>query len=117
MDKDNYAIEPTSKKFETWERNYCNLLGLGSAIDYALSWNIEVIWQRIPYLSRFFRERLKGIKGLSLCDLGKTQCGIVTFTLDNCEASKIQSKLFEQKIHVSTSVAEYARALIWIHVA
>lgn len=104
-----YEIRSTAARFETWETNYSNKLGLAAAIEYALSLGIEAIWQRIQMLSKRLREELSKVPGITLQDLGKERCGIVTFTKDKVDAATICSKLREKNINVSVSRQEYAR--------
>src|SRR5690606_35178611 len=37
VDTTRYVLRADARRFETWERSVANLLGLGTAIDYALS--------------------------------------------------------------------------------
>ena len=49
------------------------------------------------------RERLRALPGVTVHDLGRIRCGIVTFSTDRLEADVIQQKLREQGINVSTT--------------
>ncbi len=105
----DYVLQPTARRFETWEQNIAAKLGLGVAIDYALNIGIDVIWERIQYLAHRLREQLKQIPSITLQDLGKNQCGIITFTSKNRSAFEIKNELTKQQINVSISLQEYAR--------
>ena len=50
-----------------------------------------------------FRSQLKTIHKVTVHDLGKIQCGIVSFTVDGIDSEKIQKQLREKKINVSVS--------------
>jgi cysteine desulfurase/selenocysteine lyase len=104
-----YTIKPDAQRFETWETNYSNKLGITAAIDYCLLLGMESIWQRILLLSKLLRKRLATIKGVTLQDLGKEQCGIVTFTKANWDAISICMALRQKSINVSVSRQEYAK--------
>lgn len=106
---DNYQINSDATRFETWETNYGNKIGLGIAIDYALSWGLENIWSRIDALANKLRTMLSAIPGVTLQDLGKNKCGIVTFSIKGLTAQEVQAKLLQQNINVSVSHAKYAR--------
>ena len=104
-----YKINPDSTRFETWERNYSNLLGLKSAIEYALSLGLENTWSRIQLLAHSLRRSLSSIPGVTIRDLGKNKCGIVTFTVDGVEPLDLCLQLRKKGINVSVSLAAYAR--------
>jgi len=90
---DAYRLQPNARRFETWEMNYAALLGLGTAITYALDWNIDHTWQRIRSLADQLRARLNQIPGVATHDAGQTRCGIVTFSIDGLAAQEIKEEL------------------------
>lgn len=98
-----YKIREDARRFENWENNYAAKIGLGVAIDYALQWGIEPIWQRLSTLASQLRHQLTQIPGVEVFDLGEIKGGIVTFTLKNREAAEIQQRLVAQKINSSVS--------------
>lgn len=85
------------------------MIGLKTAIEYANSWGMENIWQRIVALSTSLRAKLSSIPKVTVRDLGKQKCGIVTFTIEGKEAGAISQELRQKKINTSVSLAEYAR--------
>lgn len=104
-----YRINEDATRFETWERNYSNMIGLGTAIEYATSWGVENTWQRIRSLASTLRSKLSSIPGVKVRDLGENKCGIVTFTIEGKEADAVSLQLRQKGIHTSVSLAEYAR--------
>lgn len=104
-----YSVSSSATRFETWETNYSNKIGLAAAIDYAMSWGLPAIWERISKLAMKLRKGLKEIPGLTLEDLGRHQCGIVTFIVDGLDASELCLALRKGNINVSVSLQEYAR--------
>lgn len=106
--RNQYEIQPDASRFETWETNYANKLGLKAAIDYALSWGLEATWERVRYLGDRLRRKLRAIPGVTLHDLGERKCGIVTFTHPSLTPQEVRSKLLDKQINVSVSLAEYA---------
>lgn len=104
-----YLLDPTALRFETWEQSIATKIGLGVAIEYALNLGLSNIWERIRFLSDQFREQLSAIPGVEVHDLGKNKCGIVTFTCDGKKVDEIQQYLSQKKINVSISLEEYAR--------
>ncbi len=107
--KDRYEIRADARRFENWETNYADKIGLGVAIDYALSWGLESIWARISHLSNLLRARLNNIPHVELHDLGVQKCGIITFTVDGQNPQETRRELAKQKTNVSVSLAEYTR--------
>ena len=102
---DRYELRSSSRRFETWEKNFANALGLGAAVDYALAVGIDSIWDRIRHLAIALRSGLAGVDGVTLRDIGRLQCGIVTFEVDDHDPEAIKQTLRGQSINVSTSTA------------
>jgi cysteine desulfurase / selenocysteine lyase len=106
---DRYEIRPDARRFENWETNYAGKVGLGVAIDYALSWGLPAIEARITELADYLRQRLAALDGVHLHDQGPRRCGIVTFTVDGAASVDVHRRLSERGVNVSVSVADYAR--------
>jgi cysteine desulfurase / selenocysteine lyase len=106
---DAYDIRRDARRFENWETNYAAKIGLGVAVDYALSWGIDAIEERIEALAERLRNMLRDVDGVTVHDQGQRQCGIVTFTLAGVPSQDVQRRLAEQGINVSVSLVEYAR--------
>lgn len=104
-----FILSDTATRFETWEQNYAAKIGLGVAIRYALDLGLETIWERIQFLAKKLRSELATIPGVTLLDLGKNQCGIVTFICKNKSPQQIHAYLASKRINVSISILEYAR--------
>src|SRR5437763_8114939 len=100
---DRYDIRPDARRFENWETNYAGKIGLGVAIDYALEWGIDTIWRRIQALAYQLRTRLSPLPGVTVRDRGVTQCGIVTFTVEDKEPEELRKTLAQQNINVSVT--------------
>jgi selenocysteine lyase/cysteine desulfurase len=109
LDEDRYEVRPDARRFENWEMYYAGKVGLGVAIDYALDWNIDVVWPRIHSLAEQLRSQLRELDGVAIHDLGRERCGIVTFTVDGISAVEMQKKLAAEKINVTVSFAESNR--------
>ncbi len=105
----SYRIRPDARRFESWEANYAAKLGLGAAVEYALGWGLEAIRERVYALAASLREQLEALAGVTVQDLGRERCGIVTFTVDGTDAAAVLLALREQRINVSVSPATYAR--------
>jgi cysteine desulfurase / selenocysteine lyase len=101
--RDRFEIRPDARRFENWETNYAGKIGLSAAIDYALQWGLDPIWQRIHMLATRLRTHLSALPGVILRDRGATHCGIVTFTTEGQEPEVIRQKLAQSKINVSVT--------------
>jgi cysteine desulfurase / selenocysteine lyase len=104
-----YEIRPDARRFESWETNYAAKIGLGVAVDYALSWGLDAIEERVTGLAAGLRERLRAIDGVHVHDQGQRRCGIVTFTVDGVPAQDVQRSLAESGVNTSVSDAGSAR--------
>ncbi len=100
---ERYEIRGDARRFENWECNVAAKIGLGVAIDYALEWGMDAIWQRIQALADNLRGQLAKIPGVAVRDLGAVKGGIVTFTKDGLTPDQIKAALAEQRINVSAS--------------
>jgi cysteine desulfurase / selenocysteine lyase len=102
--QDTYQMLPDARRFETWEANVAGKIGLAAAIDYALQWDMQSTWRRIKDLAYQLRTHLSPLPGVIVRDRGVTQCGIVTFTVEDKTPQEIQQALKKQHINVSVSV-------------
>jgi selenocysteine lyase/cysteine desulfurase len=101
--KDRYEIRPDARRFENWETNYAGKIGLGVAIDYALQWDVDITWRRIKSLAYKLRTQLSPLPGVIVRDRGVTQCGIVTFSVEDKNPDEIVSTLSKDNINVSVT--------------
>ncbi len=97
-----YELKPDARRFETWEKDYAALLGLGRAVDEAMAWGLDAIQNRITELADALRARLEAeVAGAVVRDLGSRPSGIVTFSLGDRAAASLSDELRNQHIHVS----------------
>ena len=101
--RDQFTMRPDARRFENWETNYAGKIGLGVAIDYALSWGLDNIWQRITALASTLRTRLATLPSVTVHDPGVVRCGIVSFTAVGHEPVEIQRALAQSRINVTVS--------------
>lgn len=107
--RDHFEIRPDARRFENWEAYYAGRIGLGVAINYARSWGLDTIWRRVATLGENLRAQLRELAGVTVHDLGKERCGIVSFSVQGHEADAIQRRLSERKINTSVSLPEDTR--------
>lgn len=102
-DDNHYKPREDARKFENWEFNYANVMGLGKAIRYAADIGVNNIWKRITSLAELLRESLSRADGITVRDIGHRQSGIVTFTSEEHHPRTIKKILNSQQINVSLS--------------
>jgi cysteine desulfurase/selenocysteine lyase len=100
---DRYELRNDARRFETWEKNYANVLGLGRAAEYAMDIGVEEIWERIRLLGAGTRQLLDEVDGVTVRDIGAVKCGIVTFEVGGRNALEVRELLSERAINVSIS--------------
>jgi len=103
VEPDRYELRPDALRFEEWEQAYAAKVGLATAIDYALGWGVDAIWERVAALGEGLRARLGDVEGVTLRDLGAVRCGIVTFTVDGVGADELKDRLARERINVTVS--------------
>jgi selenocysteine lyase/cysteine desulfurase len=108
-DTQTYEIRPDARRFEAWETNYAAKIGLGVAVDYALSWGIEAIEERVTALAAQLRLRLARLPGVTVRDRGRRLCAIVTFTVDKVSPADVHRRLAVSGINTSVSAITSAR--------
>jgi selenocysteine lyase/cysteine desulfurase len=107
---DRYELRRDGRRFEEWEQDYAGKAGLARAIDYALEWGIDPIWERVRQLGERLRALLTEVDGVTVHDPGDIRCGIVTFAVDGISAEDIKKRLARERINVT--VAETSSAVI-----
>jgi len=104
-----YELSNGARRFESWEKPYSGLLGLGAAVDYALELGINAIEDRIDTLATYTREQIKSVPGVKPLDRGTRLSGIVTFTGENMNPREIVAGLRESGVHVSLGTPDYSQ--------
>jgi selenocysteine lyase/cysteine desulfurase len=105
---DRYELRRDGLRFEEWEQDYAGKAGLARAIDYALGWGLDEIWERVHALGVRLREQLVEIAGVTVRDVGAERCAIVTFDVGGVAAERVKEALARQAINVSVSATTSA---------
>jgi selenocysteine lyase/cysteine desulfurase len=103
IDAGHYELRADARRFENWECNYAAKLGLGCAIDYILALGLDDIESEVTRLAERLRTLLAEVPGVSVQDIGKRKCGIVTFTVAGVDAAEVVTRLREFGINVSVT--------------
>lgn len=106
---ERYEIRPDARRFEMWEYDVAGRLGLGAAVDHALSWGLDAISVRNERLAAGLRARLAEIPGVTVQDRGQQLCAITTFTVEGTEPEAVVAHLRGQGTNVSASAATSAQ--------
>ena len=108
-----YRIRPDARRFEGWESAIGGRLGLGAAVDYALGVGIAAIAARVQALAGQLRTGLAELPGVRVLDVGKAQCGIVTFRVDGVDPEDVVRSAAAGGVTInvgSAATATYDRA-------
>lgn len=100
---DRYEALPNARRFEEWESNRALRLGLGAAIDHALSWDLDDIAHRTTGLATRLRQMLAAHPSVQVHDKGVDMCGIVTFSVEGVTAANVKAVLGSQGINTSVT--------------
>ena len=98
-----YEIRRDARRFENWESFVAGRLGLGAAAEYAMAIGLEPIRARVTALAETLRRSLGEIPAVTVRDLGRERCGIVTFTTNGLSAKELRARLSEARINTTTS--------------
>jgi selenocysteine lyase/cysteine desulfurase len=107
--EDDYALRDDARRFESWESNVAARLGLGAAVDYALSWGVPAIEARVGALAERLRTLLGEVPGVTVRDQGRRRSGIVTFSAVGWDATEVRDRLRREGINTSVVAARSTR--------
>lgn len=103
----SFAWAEGARRFETWENSYVNVVGLGVAVRQALDLGLAEIYSRSRALGARLRDGLAATAGVTVHDLGRERCAIVTARVDGVDSTDVARALGAQGINVTTTMAEH----------
>ena len=89
----SHTYQPGARRFEFWESNISTRLGLGAAIDVALDVGMDNIEKKCASLGTKLRQQLHSVQGVQVYHAVESTCGIVTFSMDDVDATIIKERL------------------------
>jgi selenocysteine lyase/cysteine desulfurase len=105
----DYQLRDGARRFESWEKSYASILGLGAAVGYAQNLEIDAIAHRISTLSSYTRATLESITGIEVLDRGAPLSGIVTFRHESIDAVEFVAELKAHGVNVSLGTPDYSQ--------
>jgi selenocysteine lyase/cysteine desulfurase len=99
--KRGFTWHDGAQRFDTWEKSYANVLGLGAAVRQALEIGMDQIGERAVGLGAYLRDRLDALPGVTTYDLGRERCAIVTAKVDALSTAHVAAALAARGINVT----------------
>ena len=106
--RDEFALTPDARRFETWEFAFALVLGLGAAARYAVEVGLETARDRARELAAYARERLSTLPGVRVLDRGPELCAIATAAFEGHHAKDLKLALRARRINTSSPEREDA---------
>lgn len=109
----SYVPADGARRFEQYEVSFAAKVGLGVAAEYCLDVGVDRIWARVARVSDRLRRGLRAIPGVTVRDVGETQCGIVSFDVEGATPAEVRAALAERGVNVWTSRVMNNTRLEW----
>ena len=105
---DEVELRSDMRRFETWEKNYAGVVGMGVAAEYAMAVGIPAMSDRIGDLAAMTRDGLAEIGGVTVRDRGSHLAGIVSFDVEGRSPIEVRELLSERNINTSVITSQSA---------
>jgi cysteine desulfurase / selenocysteine lyase len=106
--ENSYKPSASANRFELWEANYSNILGLSEAIRYAMSIGLKNIRAYNFELCRLLKEQLQNIPDIRITEEGSQTGSIVTFTSVSKTLDEYKNILDNANISYSVGYRHFA---------
>lgn len=103
QDPFRYELRDDATRFELWEFDVAGRLGLRCAVDYLLNLGLDDVQRAVLHNAEQLRRSLSSIPRVQLHDIGRTRCGIVSFTIDGIDPAEVRDALAGEAITVTVS--------------
>lgn len=105
----SFTISDTARRFETWESFVAGRLGLGVAIDEAITRGMTATENHLVAAGATLRARLGEISGVRLQDPPASPSAIVTFTVDGLASAEVNRRLADRRVRTVSVPASHAQ--------
>ena len=105
----SYEFAAGAKRYENWESYVCGRVGLARAVRYARDIGLGSIEKRVTHLAATLRDALSLLPNVTLRDLGRNKCAIVTFQKQGESATALAARLLARRINASVTDLQSAR--------
>ncbi|HLS79662.1 MAG TPA: aminotransferase class V-fold PLP-dependent enzyme [Nocardia sp.] len=102
---DAYRLAPDATRWEFWEHDVAARLGLGAAVRYLLELGPEQVYAAVAERAGHLRAALAELPRVTVRDKGVRRGGIVSFTVEGLEATRVRDLLAAENITVTVSFA------------
>ena len=102
-----YELDPTARRFHTWEKPYALVMGLKAAAQYACQIGLENIENRNRQLMTRLGNHLDNIPGVTTFDKGDRRCNILTFRKANKSEKRIAEVFSQHQVYFGISTLEW----------
>jgi len=103
LSEERFELAAGARRFENWEFPFALVLGLGAAACYALEEGLGAGSPRSIELGAQVRERIAGLPGMKVADVGARVCAIVTAEAHGWDGRDLVQAL--RRAGVNTSAA------------
>lgn len=110
IENEKYELYPGARRFEYWEFNYANVLGLKEAIKYGNDLGWDKIRDYNQMLLESYRDALMTIPRLRIYDEGNQLSNIITWQIEGVSIEETKSILDNNNVYYS--IASIDSALI-----
>lgn len=100
--EDLYQPAPDASRFENWEFPYALVLGLGTAVRYALDVGLRWVSDRVRRLAAKTRADLETLDGVDVLDRGPELCAIVTAYVTGWDPGDLVEALRKRGVNTSS---------------
>ncbi|MGX7829391.1 aminotransferase class V-fold PLP-dependent enzyme [Actinokineospora sp. 24-640] len=92
-DIDQVKVRDDARVFELWESGVADRLGLYAAARYMLDLGVDTVAAEVAARAGRLRAGLAEVAGVTVHDLGRRRCGIVTFGKAGVSAAEVRDRL------------------------